>query len=907
MARKEITSRSSPAEIRTANEQLAKAQREYQAALVPYAGKALSLVEQDRIAQQIASQYDYVDWGSLPQPAPVPGQPTEVLIGGNSAFFVKGLDNQTKIDFPPEANITTSPDDAFRPPSSSQVPPSPAGNNPNGPIADQGNNFNTSGQTAPQTPGVERDDRAPASTTQTEKSQIEESVATAEQSQAQSTGTGVIENDANNRLSNDRPGRLSDEFQTFDNAGQKDDKGKIARPMGTAIGSFDTSGITVTPDPGKAGTSGVTVGTNQEASVPPQKAGTKNNPKVPVRPNILHEYVNWTYKIGFFMLDVATYNQVAAGGDPSNGNGKFPVAISGGYARTLSSGNLEGDIYIDSLRFTSVIGNRLSGAATNNIDLEMQLVEPYGASLIGELAELAKQINPNVNLSEIPYLLEIDFAGYKDDGTPVNSILDSKKKIIPVKVLSIDMKLESAGTRYTLQMVPYSLFAYTNRYGGMPKEETMNGATLEEVLGPGVTGLIGRLNAIEKEKVEKDKTQEFPDVYDIKFYSFNKAGSNTGEMAASPVAYPTVGGPATIIHNRKIDRNDPARQDYSIRAGTIIKEAIKDLVMVSEYYNLKMKPNEPNSSKEPAELVKVIPVIKLQNKWDRIRNEFPKEITFHVTNTLLFGELYAYAGQAPIEDWGYPKEYNYIFTGKNDDILNLDLEFNLLYYQNFFPDLKENLVIKTNAIADDFRAPANTAPQQGIAAPSVKAGPIQASAPNQPSRYINSQLAAEFMDLKMNNSNADLINLDMSIIGDPDWIPQDASVRGGNIVVADGERRDRHGSIAIDVAGVYVKLQLRTPRDYNDATGLMDLQQDKTLVGGVYQVITVENQFQNGKFTCLLNMVKVPKQEENKLTDQQNFNRDRQASAAEVQALASAAQQNLAVNTNSNGDPARDR
>lgn len=889
MAKKQITDRSSAAERQKAAEQLRAAEQEYKTYvdswpkassvglaqpgpadyyIDPRDNSPMTLSKFNTLRENIASQYDYVDYGSPPQAAPVAGKPLEIAIGGER-FFVQGLNDQT----PASKDVKAAPiasDDAYRPPVVVQPNANPAGTNPGAARPDSSSTLDTSGQTAPQAPGVEPTTQSPNSVTQIDKAQAEKSVATQEQDKAQSTGTGIIENDGNNRPTNNRPGRLSDEYQTFDSVGQNDDKGKLPRGQVTQQGGGGTSsgGIYVTPDPGREGAGGVTVGTNQLASVPPQAAGTKNNPSVPVTPNVLHNYVNWTYKIGFYMLDVSNYNTVVAGGDPTSGSGKFPIAVSGGYARGQAGAiDLQGDVYIDSLRFTSIIGNRQAGAATNNIDLEMQLIEPYGASLVGELAILAQQINPSVNLSEIPYLLEIDFTGYKDDGSPIKSILEDsgkKKKFIPVKVLSIDMKLEAAGARYTLQMVPYSLFAYTTRYGNIPKETWVYGETVDDILGTSSTGLIGRLNAIEKEKVEKDKTQEFPDVYDIRFYSFNKSGTNTGEMPTSKVAYPTEGGPATILKNRKIDENKPTKQGYTIKAGTVIKEAIKDLVMVSEYFNLRMRPNQPNSSKEPAELIKVIPVIKLQPKWDRIRNEFPKEITFHVTNTLLFGEIYPYAGQAPLEDWGYPKEYNYIFTGKNDDILNLDIEFNLLYYQNFFPDLKENSIIKTDAKATVEKAPASSTSAQGIAAAAVKAGAIASYAPGETSRYINSQLAAEFMDLKMNNSNADLINLDMSIIGDPDWIPQDASVRGGNIIVANGERKDSKGSIAIDVAGVYVKLQLRTPRDYNDATGLMDLQQDKTLVGGVYQVITVENQFQSGKFTCMLNMIKVPKQEENK-------------------------------------------
>lgn len=886
MAKKQITASSSPAEIKIANEQLTKAYQEYNDALnalkneqgipvVPSTGKPLTAQQQVNLARNITSKYEYVDYGQLPS------SNNEINIGGDK-FFVKGLNGSSKTTFAPEAKTTVNSDDAFpitKPATAPTLNLDPKTNNPNQTKLDQSIINETSPVTATESKQV-----SPAPTeNKIGNKDATQAGAALENNKRQSSQTqnGIVNQNQNELpTTNNLPGRLSDEY-VKDPIVKKSNVDDAATPkaMGTAITGFGNNDVVNSfPDKGRTTNDGaITSGTNNSIPTSSSSKGTRNNPSISITPNVLHNYANWTYKIGLYMLDVANYNAIIGGSAPSD-NGKYPIAVSGGYKRGQGTAiDLEGDVYIDSLRFTSIIGNRQSGAATNNLDLEMQLVEPYGASLIGELAILAKEIKPEVNLSEIPYLLEIDFMGYKDDGRPVDSILKEtgrKKKVIPVKILSIDMKLESAGARYTLQMVPYNLFAYTNRYGNIPKDLWTYGETVTDICGAGVNGLIGGLNAIEKQKVEKDKTQEFPDVYAIKFYSFNKAGTNTKEMETSKVAYPVQAGPATITHNRMMTENVVTKQGYTVKAGTVIKEAIKDLVMGSEYFNLKMKPNEPNSSKDPAELIKIIPVIKLQDKWDNIRNEFPKEITFHVTNTLLFGEIFAYAGQAPLEDWGYSKEYNYIFTGKNNDITNLDIEFNLLYYQNFFPDFVENSLMKTNAKATGEKAPANSASNQGIAAPSIKAGAIASYAPSQPARYINSQLAAEFFDLKMNNSNADLIELNMTIIGDPDWIPQDASVRGGEISIADkSELKDKNGSIAIDVAGVYVKLQLRTPRDYNDTTGLMDLAQDKSLVGGVYQVISVENQFQSGKFSSVLNMVKVPKQEENYL---QNRNRDRQ-------------------------------
>lgn len=881
MAKKEITANSSPTEIRIANEQLRKAQQEYRAALEPFAGKSLSLIEQDRIAQSVASKYDYVDFGADPALA----TPGEINIGGINTFYVKGLGSKTQTNFPPETNTSVKPDDAFpttRPNTGPTQQPNSQGQNPNEAVTDQSVKTDVGSQTAVQNNQVQTET---GTNTTGSKDSTEAGAALEKVQKNSSTNTqdGVVNQNPNDLPSsgNNKPGRLSDEYlkepgiSDGRKKGNSDDDVK-GRPMGTAITGFtNIDAINVSPDAGSSSANTINIGTTESVTIPEKTAGTPNNPKVPIRPNILHNYVNWTYKIGLYLLKIPDYNTIVEGGNIPEAARQYPVAISGGYPRKNAGTELR-DFYIEDLRFTSVIGNRLSSSATNNIDIEMSIIEPYGASFIGEIGTLAAVVNGiNITLAENPYLLEIDFAGYKDDGSMVPSILGTTsggKKYIPVKIIAIEMKIDAGGARYKLTMVPYGFYQFTQKRTSLPKDVFVYGETINDILGDNEYGLIGRLNNIENEKKTKDQKQDHADVYKIKFYSFNKSGSSTQELEQSKVAFPTEGGPATIIKNREILKNEPNKQGYTIKAGTLLKEVIKDLVLVSEYFNTKMKPNanDNKNNSNPAELLKVIPQIKLlTDKWDSKRNEYAKEVTFHVFNTLLFGENFANGGLAPIRDWGYSKVYDYIFTGKNVDIINVDVNFNLLYYTKFFTDKNELGLVLTDMVAERTST-GGSADSNKFSETNAVSGFIGKTSPNEPSRYINASLVAEFFDVKMNNSYADMVTLDMDIIGDPDWIPQDSSIRGGPISVGDATTKlDKFGSIAVDVAGTYAKLQLRTPRDYNDKTGLMDLSKDSSLVGGVYQVVTVDNLFQGGKYTCKLNMVKIPNQEENKKTTQQ--------------------------------------
>ena len=877
MAKKQLTATSSPVERRTANEQLAKAQQEYSEALdalkndqgiavVPSTGKPLTAQQQINLASNIAAKYDYVDYGSN-----VGSLESGINVGGDQ-FFVKGLGNNTQTTFSPEAKTTVNADDGF-PRTNTTVqattPNTNPGVNPNQANTDQGVASEISPQTAIQSQQVQPAIKDSNSTGTKDSTEVGAAIEKAQKDQSTQTQTGVVSNNKNELpATNNRPGRLSDEFSPDNNVtklSNVDDAAKKSSPMGTAITGFgDSNLVNSSPDPARASPGNqVSIDTTNNVKMPANTPGTNNKAGITERPNVLHNYANWTYNLSWYMLPLGTYNGIIKSGNVP-GNLDNLIARSGGVGADLDKA-MAGDVYFRNLRFTSVIGNRQSSAATNNFELEMTIVEPYGASLIGELAAMAVNLTGQQSISpaEVPYLLEIDFAGYQDNGDMVESILGKQsggKKYIPVRILSIEMSLQSAGAVYVMSMAPYSYFAQTPRYAETEFGVTLAGNTVIELLGL-QGGLMQYLNGFESLKVTQGLIK-IPDEYNIDMFSFTANGSSDQAMASSPLAFPQTGGDSTIMKTRPPTSNDPRTSTYTVTKGSIIKDVIKNVVLHSQYFNEKIKPQTPNDKSVPAELIKIIPVIEITNKYDSSRNEFAKKITFKVFNTLQFGEIYPYVGNAPVSDWGYSKVYNWLFTGKNADVIEANMSFNMVYYAKMQTNVIDYNTIKFGQVATSQRAPSDLASVSRLGM-GVKSGSVSTSGSNVPQRYINATMAAEWFDSKMNSSNADNVALDIKIIGDPDWIPQDSSLRGGPIIVGN-DLVDRHQSIAIDVAGVYVKLNLRTPRDYNSKTGLMDITNDQLVVQGVYQVITVESNFDDGRFTQTLNMVKVPNQEEEK-------------------------------------------
>lgn len=849
MAKKQITSNSTPLEISAAQEQLSQAQQEFNSLYRErFNNQAFSASEISQAASEIAAKYDYVDFGQMQS------------IGGDQ-FFVQGLGNQTNSVAPPAGRTTINLDDGFattRP----QVVVEPRYNQKGISPNQRSQDNNVYNETSP-VPAIEsnqvRPDKSAATIGSKEASQVGAALDSTTKAKSVDAASGIVSQN-NNALSNNSAGRLSDQYaidptaSNFKRAGNTDDLAKVS--------SVPEGSQAVTPDTARtASTGSATAGTAKSINIPNAAPGTNNKAGIEVKPNQLHEYANWTYKIAWYMLTNDTYNSIMTSGTVSADKGTL-IAKSGGVGANTNPA-LEGDLYFRSLRINSAIGNRLSAAATNNFELEMVIVEPYGASLIGQLAAMAANTSGqnSISPSEVPYLLEIDFDGYKDDGTMVTSILKDGKKYIPVKILTVEMSLESGGASYRMTMAPYSFYAQTPRYAEMEFGVTIGGNTVEEMLGKG-KGLMKELNDFEKLK-KQEGIITVEDEYDIAIFSFNPAGNTNLDLANSKFAYPQQGGESTILKRRPATKNGPSLDTYTISRGSVIKEVIKNVILSSQYFNEKVKPDTPTDKSKPAELIKVIPVIEVTNNFDPARNEFAKKIMFKVFNTLNYGEVIPYVGNAPVSEWGYCKEYNWLFTGKNADIIECNLSFNMVYFTKMQTNILDHNSIKYNQLSVTGNRTPSDMSFSSVKSMAQKVFNLPTQGSNVPQRYINATIAAEWFDSKMNNANADNVSLDLRIIGDPDWIPQDASVCGGLISI--GEKLyDAHNSIAVDVAGVYVRLNLRTPRDYNPTTGLVDISNEQLTVQGIYQVITVESNFEDGRFTQTLNMVKVPNQEDEK-------------------------------------------
>ena len=127
----------------------------------------------------------------------------------------------------------------------------------------------------------------------------------------------------------------------------------------------------------------------------------------------------------------------------------------------------------------------------------------------------------------------------------------------------------------------------------------------------------------------------------------------------------------------------------------------------------------------------------------------------------------------------------------------------------------------------------------------------------------------------MTHPLADMVNVRMEILGDPAWISQSQFIPLNAKSFARGagkatdpdigywrRNKDRIWNSDLrcyntDVAEPIIMLNFRMPTDFNDQTGVYELQADQSAeFSGLYRVVQVEHNFTDGKYTNVLNLTR---------------------------------------------------
>lgn len=218
------------------------------------------------------------------------------------------------------------------------------------------------------------------------------------------------------------------------------------------------------------------------------------------------------------------------------------------------------------------------------------------------------------------------------------------------------------------------------------------------------------------------------------------------------------------------------------------------------------------------------------------------------------------------------KEYNYIYTGKNDDVIDFEINFNTSFFTALSPNYNGSGDSK-NATKDSTNNPGNPhiAAKEGsqgnnssTGSKSLKEDPTAKNTGTGGGNTLDTpevQIARSFNEAIVNNQT-DLVSMDLTVLGDPYYLADSGQGNYSSPTLTKAYTAD--GTMDYQNSEVEVVVNFRTPIDYNRTDGSMIFPEDTVPVksfSGLYKVNTVENKFEGGKFTQVLSLIRRNNQE----------------------------------------------
>jgi len=218
------------------------------------------------------------------------------------------------------------------------------------------------------------------------------------------------------------------------------------------------------------------------------------------------------------------------------------------------------------------------------------------------------------------------------------------------------------------------------------------------------------------------------------------------------------------------------------------------------------------------------------------------------------------------------KEYNYIYTGKNEDVLNFDINFNNAFFNSLRADMaqgRESINQETTNSGQQQgseiarpKAPCSTNDPTGPAEFTSPGAPSSGGAPKPTAHGTEARIAQMFHE-RLVNSQIDMISAEIEIWGDPYFLPTDL----GNYSAAPQDPTiNADGAMEFMRNEVYILLNFKSPLDYQVAGSLMDFPVLVPQFSGLYRVISAQSNFAGGQFKQTLKMIRMKGQNDESTT-----------------------------------------
>lgn len=599
--------------------------------------------------------------------------------------------------------------------------------------------------------------------------------------------------------------------------------------------------------------------------------------------------------------------------------GQIVISSAGRYdekrART-SSGTPE--YFINNFAMTQILTANPDTGSSTGTAMSFDVYEPYSMGLFLQSLQYAAIQAGDGDYLRAVFCLKIEFVGFDDKG---NSYASVDPRYYTIQLKRSQFTVNEGGSTYKFEAVPLNQTAFSDIANKVYTDVSIVGETVKEALVTGERSLEKLLNDAQVERASNGSAL-LPDKYEIHFpessseqlpgiddsvtggatidlgttnkplikssknvlnqlsFSTNPIGSasfnfeiDSGGTYVAPKASQAYDEATGKIDTSKVNV-ESKRRTFQYAQNSALTKIIEGIILESDYARKNLKAE--NWDQGFVNWFRIDMQVQLLGR-DTVRNEWAKKLIIRVMPYKVHHSVFMNPQSAPT---GYPelqnkivKQYDYIYTGQNNDLLKFDIQINNAFYTGISPSADGTGGRTTNrdinsAGNDDIetsKVDSGTAGPQTLfsptGTPAVRPDAAAAKKMMGGSGNITTavDIATQFHRAFTNNS-VDMISMNFEIMGDSYWL-SDSGVGGyiasgepGSLVTSDG-------SVNYEAGDSYVYIRFRSPIEPKESGGdYLFVDKADSPFSGIYKVIKVEHRITDGAFKQEIKAIRMPLQ-----------------------------------------------
>jgi len=583
------------------------------------------------------------------------------------------------------------------------------------------------------------------------------------------------------------------------------------------------------------------------------------------------------------------------------------------------------EYYVNNFVMQTVIGANEATGNSNAVKFSFDIIEPHSMGLLLQSMQTAAVKAGYLSyLDNAPFVLKMDIQGFNELGQNLSTI---KPKFFVMKLSSTKFTVNEGGSVYKVEAIPYNHQGFSDSmnttYSDVKISASGNGHVFDLLSGSD-TSLMAYLNKNEEKLLAEKKISEM-DQYVIQFpilsSDWQSSAGNQAEIkkatvdpnapdtkktavqasmiktdpqlldknsiASASLGFDQSSGGRAVfkragdqydektgVLNRDGMTIDPKTRAFQFGQSQSLTSIINQVILSSEYATEALEPKflTPQGFIKWFKLDVQIELL----KFDKITGDYAKKITYRVVPYLVHQSIFANATSAPI---GYAelmkdvvKEYQYIYTGQNVDILSFNIEINNLFYAGANPkpeaeaantgnqDQKAAEVRPSSTNTGKGQATEVQSAQTGRARPKRDPRLLKGFKGGSENKSVEQNVAENFQDAFISGSSADMVTINLEVLGDPYWLIDSGMSNYFTGAASPTAQITDDGTMNYESGNVYIYISLRTPADVNTLTGLYDFSVagKESPFGGIYRIVSCENQFNDGNWKQKLKCIRMP-------------------------------------------------